>query len=353
MKRFMIFLCLMGLALLGGSCDVHEFPEVPESRPHVIRLNYETELPIWNLDYSVQNGITSKGEVVTKSTMKDGQMRYVVRTYPKNTKSRSLYTHVQEFVFYRDIAEGYDCEFALELIPGDFQIMVWADMLESINDAPYYKYDDFSAITFFGGHVGNTDYRDAFRGYADIFMAESVFESVPDTTDIPMERPLAKYEFRSTDLKEFLINEQTKADILSKSETKEGEEVKSTKVSLSDYNVVLHYSLFMPDKFSMFTDKAVDSATGVSFRSEITEVNENEASIGFDYIFVNHKQASVLVQVGIYNKKGVQLSLSNSIEVPLKRSRHSIMRGTFLTQKTSGGITINPDFDDEYNVIIP
>ncbi len=352
MRRFIASLAaILTLALLENSCDVHEFPQVPESRPHVIRFKHETDLPIWNLDYTLQGGVTSKGEVLTKSVMKDGQMRYIIRTYNKDTKARSMYNHIQEFVFTRDIEDGYDCEFEVDIIPGEYQIMVWADMTEFNGVTPYYNTEDFAGITLLGKHVGTTDYKDAFRGYADVAIESSINDIEPDTTDVAMERPLAKFEFLSTDLKEFIANEQTKADIKSKFESK-GEDVKSTKVTLNDYNVVFHYPGFMPNKFSMFTDKAVDSATGISFPSSITQVNDDVASVGFDYIFVNHKQASVSVQIGIYNKEGVQLSLSNPIEVPLKRSYHSILKGTFLTQRTSGGITINPDFDGDYNITI-
>ncbi len=337
--------------LTAVSCDVHEFPELPESRPHVIRLSYETGLPIWDLDYTLQGGVTSKGEIPTKSVLPEGRMRYIIRTFPVSQKSRSANSHIQEFIFTKDISEGYNAEFKLDMYPGEYRIMVWSDMMENPSDEPFYDYGDFAGITVNGEHRGNTDYRDAFRGYADFMMEASIIEETPDTTDVRMERPLAKFEFISTDLMEFITDEQTKADIKSKQEAN-GEDVKSTKVDASDYNVVIHYSGFMPYKFSMFGDKPVDSATGVSFHSDITQINESEASIGFDYVFVNHKQTSVSVQVGIYNKEGERLSVSNPIDVPLKRSYHSILKGKFLTQKTSEGIIINPDFDGDHNIIL-
>ncbi len=342
---------LLPLTLLL-SCDVHEFPDAPETRPHVIRLVHSTELPQWHMDYSLDAGITSKGEAPTKTVMPEGHMRYIIRTYPVTKKGRAANAHVQEFKFTRDICGGYDEEFVLDLIPGDYQLMVWTDLTETHDEEPYYNPADFGNITFYRDeHCGNTDYRDAFRGVMDISVGQSIMDELPDTTVVDMERPLAKYEFLTTDLHDFLTKEQTRVDLLSKAEAKEGSYVQ-TKVSLDDYDVMIFYPGFMPCAYSMFTDKAVNSSTGVRFPSRITRINDTEASVGFDYVFVNHKQASVSVQVGIYSKDGIQLSLSNPIEVPLKRSHHTILRGTFLTQKASGGIIINPDFDGDHNIIL-
>jgi len=45
--------------------------------------------------------------------------------------------------------------------------------------------------------------------------------------------------------------------------------------------------------------------------------------------------------------------LTEPIEVPLKRSHHTIMTGMFLMSEASGGVTINPDFDGDHNLIFP
>ncbi len=352
MRRFITALAaILTLGLLENSCDVHEFPEVPESRPHILRLKYETDLPVWNLDYSLQSGITSKGEVITKSVMDEGQMRYIIRTYPQNGKGRAANDHVQEFVFTRDIAEGYATEFTLDLIPGEWRIMVWSDLLEKPGVEPFYNYADFAQIKIWGAHRGNTDYRDAFRGLSQLKMETTIIEEKPDTTDILMSRPFAKFEFLSDDLKEFIDMEVKSA--LSKAEASDTKVDPDTKVvDIADYKVKIIYPAFMPNTYSMFTDKPVDSATGVRFDSFITPANETEASMGFDYVFVGEKQSAVTVQLAIFNKEGEQISLTVPVDVPLKRSYHTILKGSFLMQKASGGIGINPEFEGDHNIIL-
>lgn len=80
-------------------------------------------------------------------------------------------------------------------------------MREISSDTPFYFTDNFVEMTLQGEHHGNTDLRDAFRGSADISLAASIAVHTPDTVDVTMQRPLAKYEFISTDLKEFIDKE--------------------------------------------------------------------------------------------------------------------------------------------------
>ena len=45
--------------------------------------------------------------------------------------------------------------------------------------------------------------------------------------------------------------------------------------------------------------------------------------------------------------------MSEPIEVPLQRNRHTVIRGMFLMSEASGGVSINPEFDGDYNLIFP
>ena len=80
-------------------------------------------------------------------------------------------------------------------------------------------------------------------------------------------------------------------------------------------------------------------------------VSDSEAQIGFDYVFVNDNQSAVTVQIGVYDGAGEQLSLTEPIEVPLKRSHHTILKGEFLMSDASGGVAINPDYEGNHNIV--
>ena len=108
----------------------------------------------------------------------------------------------------------------------------------------------------------------------------------------------------------------------------------------------------MPSTFNMRDNKPCDSSTGVSFTSDITLIDEHNARLGFDYVMVNGHESSVMVAVGLFDENGVRLSMTNPIEVPLKRSMLTTVKGSFLMQDTRGGVAIEPGFDGEYNIII-
>ena len=345
-------LALLSCAFCMASCDVHEFPDIPEKRALHLRLNYDTDMTEWKHLYDGENMIEEGLGETYDNRRAYGNIRYVVRAYPLADKQRISQDYTQEFVFTKDIAEGYNHEVTLDLIPGDYNIMVWSDIVQHGGDTYFHDKTNFAEITLQGEHQGNNDYRDAFRGSGNVTLIADIIERVPDTLDIAMQRPLAKYEFITTDLTEFINKEQTRADAKSKAQSTDGEDV-TTKVSIEDYKVVFYYVGFMPNAYSLFTDKPVDSATGVLFESTLNSLSETEASVGFDYVFVNGTESAVTVQIGIYDNEGTQLSLTEPIKVPLRRSHHTIMRGMFLISETSGGISINPEFDGDYNLVFP
>ncbi len=355
---------LASLLLLLVGCDVHEFPHEDEVVPLRLQLRYETALPIWVhycetrgfLNISTKSvdpldGIEGSYNYI-KNTLTGGQMRYTIRAYPA-TKSRTVQEYTKEFVFYRNIVDGYDTTFPLDLPEGTYDIMVWADLLdESQPTAPFYNEEDFGEIILGTPHIGNTDYRDAFRGRDTITLVADILEKAPDTYTILMQRPLAKYEFISNDLQEFIDREVQAAITRGEIEAPADGTPPTKSIDLSEYRIKFYYQGFMPSAYSMFDDYPVDSRTGVVFEAPITRLSNTEASLGFDYVFVG-SNTTVSVQIGIYNKAGEQVSLTLLTEVPLRRSRHTLMKGSFLMQETSGGVAINPDFDGEHNIVIP
>ena len=44
--------------------------------------------------------------------------------------------------------------------------------------------------------------------------------------------------------------------------------------------------------------------------------------------------------------------MTDPIEVPISRSTHTVMRGGYLLSEASGGISLNPDFDGDHNLIL-
>ncbi len=340
LQRCMSVLLLMAAVLtVLVSCDVHEFPETPTHVTTWLHLRFSTAMP--QLEKTV--GMQSPAKIAATTCLTQGEMRYTVRLYPTGKESvADADAGYKEYVFTRDVADGYDADLKIDAPVGQYTVAVWADLdSEHGGQHAFYSAADFHEIVLNRPHTGNTDYRDAFRGTATLSIAPDCRddETTAEAT-IEMERPLAKFEFVTNDVTTFL-KKQTQKALAS-----------ATRMpALDDYRLVFYYYGFMPCSFNLFTDKPVDSATGVSFSGRITQLNSNEASLGFDYVFVNHLATEVTVQMAIYDTNGTLLSTSAPINVPLKRSHHTIVRGAFLTQNTTDGIGIKADYDGEYNLI--
>ena len=352
--RKMLYLIVYIPLLLLSACDVHEWPETSERVKLHLRLNYETDMTEWEHLYDGSSVVEQGVGDTYDNHLESGKIRYVVRTYPASEKQRATQDYVQEFVFTKDIADGYDHEVTLEVLPGNYNVMVWSDLVETGSDAHFHHVANFAEIMLQGEHKGNTDHRDAFRSTGNVSIVADVMESLPNTLDVAMQRPLAKFEFITNDVMDFIDKELTR--VASKAEgntTVPGNDAPTRTVNIEDYKVVFHYVGFMPHAYSMYTDKPVDSSTGVMFESSLKKLSDSEASMGFDYVFVNGKKSAVTVQIGIYDNEGTQVSLTDPIEVPLKRNHHTIMTGMFLMSEASGGVTIHPEFEGDHNLIFP
>ena len=329
MRRFLYALASL-VMLFVNSCDVHEWPQIPAKANFIVNLDYDTEMTIW--DFSYDDGrLTDHGlGAVYDNRLDSGRMRSIVRAYPLSDGQRCARDYSAEFIFVRDLAEGYDCSLNLALPAGEYRIMVWSDLIRNLGDAYFYNPDDFSQITLQGAYKGDTDYRDAFRGVGEISLTTSVVEQAPEMLDIDMQRPLAKYELISTDFQEF----------------------SQTNVDIESCTIVFYYTGFMPDSYDMTSDRPDDVAENVRFGSALEPLDEYSASLGFDYVFVNGRQMGVNVMVGLYGPGGGQMAMSESLQVPLMRNRHTVIKGPFLMRQASGGVRIDPSFDGNYNIVI-
>lgn len=351
---------------LSASCAVHEWPETLPADT-TLKLDFNTALP--------QFIVLDEGGTRASKDGRDYQIRYVVEAYRKLGSGSYSESPYQRFVFTKDDVSDLNTEVTLSIDEGTYDFYVWTDFVDNNStDDFYYDTRNFRQIQMQGEHEGNNDYRDAFVGHTELTVERFGHTVAPVSGVVNMERPLAKFEFITTDLQQFITKviaelkkKEEKASkqisdsgsksvssetVVSDDDTKGDYDSKSDYVDLKKFNVVFYYTGYMPSVFNMMDNKPCDSKTGVSFASEITSIDEHNARLGFDYVLVNGKESSVMVAVGLFDQDGVRLSMTNPIEVPIKRSMLTTVKGSFLMQDTGGGVAIVPDFDGEYNIII-
>ena len=353
MKKLFIRLLVVLPLLTLFSCDVHEWPEPETREPFILHLNYSTDFPM--LEYNFSTREPEAIDLITRHTVVDhGRMRYHVKAYPKyegEIMSPRIFSTYEETSTVSGI---YDRDISLNLLPGEYRIFVWSDLRESETQDHFYDLSNFEEIKL-TAHQPNTDFRDCFRGVVDITVTSNVTVKEPDRADVRMERPVAKFEFITNDLKEFLAKEAQEAVVRSHQnpEDENDSEEDDNTPKITDYKVKFSYVGFMPSSFSLLIDKPSDSVTGSNFDGVLKQLNENEASMGFDYVYTGTSETSITVQITINDKADNTLSVSDPIKVPLKRSQHTVISGSYLMVESNGGLGINPDYEGDYNLFFP
>jgi hypothetical protein len=319
------------LILLLNACDVHEWPDSPEFVRCQLRLTYETEMTEWRHLYDGVEVVEQGYGEIYDNHQNHGKIRYIVRTYPVSGGKRIKYGYIQEFVFVKDISEGYDHEVVLDLLPGDYYIQVWSDLVESAGDSHPYNAESFASVEFQGIRRGNSDYCDAFCGQDSISLTLNAAKQISRTINVCMKRPMAKIEVVANDLSEF-------------TKMKGGD--------LSRYEAKIHYVGFVPSVYNLFVHRPVASNAGGVFESSLKKLTDSEVSMGFDYVFVSDMGTMVTVRVGIYDQKNQLVSLSGPITIPIKPDHHTLLMGNFLMQTTSNGVDIDPNWGGDYNITL-
>ena len=339
---------IVALVFLLTSC-VHEFPVPhPELVSYRLNLEFDTEMSLHeNVSYDTDEG--------TKLSSATHDLRYVVNVYPVDKEGVESRVPDTSFVYTVSSLSALNRSIDFNIKEGSYVFRVWADYVDAGSLADkYYLTDDFSEIILAdkSRHSGSNDYRDAFRGsvQAEVinpayYRGEAVNTIATEST-VVMQRPMGKFKFVSTDVETFIMKVM---QMRAESSDTPGEML--DEINLNDFNVVFRYNAFMPCSYNMFTDKPADSWTGVSFNGHMVQEAEKELSLGYDYVFVNGKETTMNITVEVYDKDGRMMSRSHPVDVPVKRSRLTVVKGEFLTSKASGGVTISPGYDGEdYNI---
>lgn len=337
--RYMLLSLPVAFSVAG--CDVHDYPETPAKVPFVLHLNCNTELPVHQ-----EISYTTRSDNATA----EHDIRYIVNIYRSDNGQDFGRETENTLVVTKPFETEHQHELPLELEEGLYKFIVWSDHVDKgSNDDKYYDTTDFGEITHASleEYEGCNDFRDAYRGEQQVWIKNGIDADGNATQQdivVDMERPMAKFRFIATDLTEFI-------DQLVEKAASKGQEV-SRAVNPDDYRVVFRYTGFMPCSFNMFTNKPNDSWTGVSFDGKMVPIDGNEIELGFDYVFVNGTESKIDVAVEIYDKEGTLLSSSNAVEVPIVRSKLTIVRGDFLTSQATGNIGVDPTYNGDYNIEI-
>lgn len=338
-KALILSLTSIMVCVLLPSC-VHEFPDYHREREVILHISH-------NLEWTYHEMTISRGDDDLRALA-----RYHIQVFREGESKYIVYE--TEFTHW-DLERG-EFSYPIRLNEGTYDIYVWSDYADSESgQSMFFDSTDFSGIIYTTPYNGNNMLRDSFRGMTKVKVEESIMDDYKEDVEIVMERPLAHYEFRATDLMDFIDKETTRGRMSDSSDSFKGksrDEIIQRLPELSKYTVKMIYTGYMPSKYNNVLDRPVDSMTGMSYDAKIEILSEEEARLGFDHVMVNGSESSIPVAMEIYDPDGNMIGSTNTITVPTKRGRSTIIRGRFLTSSATGGIGINPDFDGDYNIEI-
>lgn len=348
----------MALIFSLVSC-VHEWPEA-EPADVVLTIRFDTEMSYYK---TLLFPDETKSAASVSETPDYGQdfsdydlydVRYTIEAYPRLGNGDFSRTPIDRWVFIEDDASILDDYTAtLSIAEGEYEFRVWTDYVKqgSKNDFFYItsNWKDGITVNLKDGHHGNTDWCDAFSGKQALEVVRYGSNVAPTSGDVTMNRPLGKFIFVTNDLDDFVVREMRTKE----SEAKLAGDTKVPEFNIEDYSLTIAYTGFMPSSYSMITDRANDSEVNVRFSSKLTQVDDKTAIMGFDYVLANPSsstQTNVIMGIELRDKNDVVLASHPQVRVPINRSQYTVIEGRFLMQESSGGITLNPDFEGEFIV---
>lgn len=378
-----IFLFGLMVTILSTGCDVHEFPrdeEEPPIPPTPVACTLNLLLEDEGFDFHDNIVVNDDNRSrAGRSSRADAEhdLRYIVRAYRYDanmpqigSRVSSRYTIDYCTVTVPDTPENQTLSVPLTLDPGEYEIVAWTDhVLAGTVDDYYHNTADFMEIRLLGAgeddyeHSGNNNNRVAWRGMTHIVVNElgevAMYDNpgrIVTDVNIDMERPMARYHFISNDLAKFIeseVSRMTQAGEQDPNGIDTPDMTAPNTPNVDDYVVIMRYTGYMPCAYNTFSDKPMDSATGVSYEGKISVIDENHAELAFDHVLVNHNQTSVQVALDLYRRSdGQRLSSTGTIDVPLKRGKYTTVTGPMLTTSAGAAMGINPDFNGEFNIEI-
>lgn len=333
-----LYLPLAALLLTG--C-IHQFPEIddnggivpPDDTHHEVTLHLTHDYSWGSSDF----------DLGTRSGDDGYQSRYTVKAFLAGTHAIPVYSDE----IYADGANPEDFTLPIALPKGSWDIYILKDNVRE--DRILHDVSDFGSIGYADDYSGADEGREILEGIATISVdGDGEYE-------VTMLRPQAKYVFVATNFRQFyeevLLGADESGELKGKSwsELSEGQKEQL----LNGYSIVGIYPLFMPSVYNMYSRKIIDSARGINFETSITPIDDDNAILAFDHVFIGENDNAVQVQIALRVPDGTLYQLTSTETIPLRRGEITYAYGDILhVPQGSGGVEIETDFSGEFNIHI-
>lgn len=323
------------ITLLINSCDtIHEYPNETPHDPTQVNVNLRLTVNATTLKDKDFGGSKSEG-------ISDDQiLRAVIEIY-KYTDKNNYFLRKEIPINANSPEIVINEKFALNATK--YRFVVWLDYVDKYKgeDQHYITSTNLRTVAFNEPFVANTDSRDCFFGNASVDLTQ--YQNQWDITvplEINLTRPVAKYMLITNDIEKFMDNAINKGQVLSRAD-------------INKFSAKVFYQGFAPSGFDAYDNQLNDAVLGLWYYATLELLNDNEAMICFNYPLSNVTGSQVSIGMQLFNEKGEMINEVGDVKLPVTRGAITTMRSDFLTRSYSPGISIDPGYDGEIEVVLP
>ena len=323
---------LLAFALKFTACTLHEEPELTaDGELGVDPTLVDVELTL-NLDLNLPEQADETQTSVKVGANADYLHRFIVEAYLNRQP-------VAREVIVENITDRTRLSLPvnMKLHARPYQIVVWKDYVDAETPEEDLHWNTQSLVPVIpnrASHTGNTEYKDVFVGTTSLDLSAYADQwGAVVEQDVALQRPMARYELRATDVDKFL------------------QRIADGEVSGDRFTARIKYSGYLSAGYNVLDDVPKHSLMYMQYNTsfELPEEGTDELRVGFDYVFVPNNGETDTVPIEIEIVDADNVTIANSVvNVPCERGKNTTLTGDFLTTyEQGGGEDPDPDEPDE------
>ena len=327
-----LILALLMSVLLLSSCEKKELCYLPH--PHDSKICHTTLTldfnPAW--DGEITDSYTRAGEMMN--------MRYILEFWEINEDNLpTTLIDRKEVKGTASVTGTSTVKVTVDLPAFKIAVLCWAEpLVGSATTNACFNTTDLRSVRLLSPY-GKIEGKDAFTGSAlwDYTNHQEERDGIWLNEKIHLLRPFGYYTLIANDIDEYKEKEGADAPLPSK--------------------VKVNYQLYIPSVFDVFRQIPSNPITGATYNSPTSlSEDQKQMQLAEDYIFIGTKDEEenfFNATTQSYASDDKLIKSSGNIGIKLKRNKHTLIYGAFLTTRKTNNPGIDDSFDDTVDVVIP
>lgn len=228
---------------------------------------------------------------------------------------------------------------AVDLPAFKMAVLCWAEpLVENATSNACFNTTDLRSVRLVPPY-GKVEGKDAFTASAtwDYTIHQEERDGISLTETIHLLRPLGHYTLIANDIEEYKEKEGTNAPLPTK--------------------VKVDYQLFIPSVFDVYRQIPSNPIAGATYNSTtLLSEDEKQMQLAEDYLFIgtaDSEENFFNATTQSFAADNTLIKASGNIGIILKRNKHTLIYGAFLTTRKTNTPGIDDSFDETVDVVIP